>query len=104
MGRLALAVSRRRARIDAGPILDAWHEPRRHHRIVLHAFAPPFAGHGFIARAIDRSGHRVLERYFLETNEGLEAMSADAAGEHLSGTRDRASRPSVLRWLLKASP
>ncbi len=97
-------MSRRKSPIVAGRILDAWHEPRRHHRIVLYALAPPFGDRGFIARAIDGSGHRVLERYFVETSEGLEAMNADAARERLAAKRDTAARPSGLRRILKALP
>lgn len=81
-------------------ILDAWYEPRRRHRIVLYALAPPFADRGFVARATDDTGHQVLERYFVETYEGLEAVDADGARARLADN-DTAARPRGLGRLLK---
>lgn len=90
----------RRRPLASTEVLDAWRDDRDR-RIVLYGLATPYRGRGFVARATDRSGRLVAERYFIETDEGLEATGLSSARRLLHPTRPRLLR---MRWLWKRRP
>ncbi len=72
--------------VDRSQVLDAWVDPDRRTRILLHPLSGPFRDRGFVASAHDADGHVVNERYFVLRTDSVQALGYSEARRALRST------------------
>lgn len=81
--------------VDRTQVLDAWVDPGRRTRILLHPLSVPLRDRGFVASAHDADGRVVAERFFVLRTDSVEALGYTEARRVLRST----SRSPIGRLL-----